>query len=150
MTENHSEKTEIDTEKSPHIVEMNTLWKAVIGGIIGAVLGTWVYPDIGSIIGAIFGIVCGALLEKLLAEFDDDTAEEIVTLDISKKAHAFFGVKKKILEENLIVLPKTEKREQATALQEKQYQLRLFERAVTSRGTGVFPHQRNKKPKDHQ
>lgn len=134
--------------------ELRLVWPGLIGCGIGTLIGSWIYPDIGSIIGAILGILFGILIAEIIADEDHeeisqtylDDPNAIISLDITQEAHAFFGdmSQKETIDAGNVHLPSTEKKVANNASHDREYTLRIFEQAVTSRKTGVFPHRRKK------
>lgn len=132
---------------------LNLVWKGIAGGAIGAILGTWVYPDLGTLVGSILGIIGGVLFGEIVdAKEPDYEHDPEFQLETSKKARAFFNsIRKEIKLKRHPTLQNVEKKDiQRETARGEGYRLHLFDQAVTSRGTGVFPHKHKPKPKSQE
>lgn len=129
---------------------LHLVWKGIAGGAIGAIIGTWIYPDLGTLVGSTLGVIGGVLFGEVIdfSEYDEKNDPEL-QLETSKKARAFFNsIRPKIKTGQQGQLPITEKKQQSLgAMPSEGYRLHLFDQAITSRGTGVFPHKRKPKTK---
>lgn len=154
MAENEQEGRKLFKNDLTGYPALHLVLQGVIGGVIGAIAGTWIYPDLGTLLGATMGIVGGVIYGEIVENTqqvqNDDPA---LTLTVSKRARAFFNSirEKKFNPKILPPTRKVKKIDEVSAAHGQAYKLHLFDQAVTSRGTGVFPHrrsatQRNKTP----
>ncbi|OGT50509.1 MAG: hypothetical protein A3F17_01075 [Gammaproteobacteria bacterium RIFCSPHIGHO2_12_FULL_41_15] len=153
------EKTEKSNNPNASLPALDLVLYGSIGGTLGACIGTIIYLDLGTLLGATLGIVSGVLFREGMNQNNLDVSDEPTPLlKVSEKAKIFFASRKKkkafsvSISESKIAITLPQKKQDPLLDQEKKYKLQLFEQAVTSRGTGVFPHHhksnRNKKRKD--